>query len=107
MTAIIVLFNLKESVTRADYEEWAMSTDLPVVRDLASVDDYQVFRSSGLLGSDDPAPFEYVEVISINDGDLFTQDIGSELMQKVAQQFQSFADAPQFLMTHALGSISE
>ncbi|MEH6515231.1 MAG: REDY-like protein HapK [Halioglobus sp.] len=102
MATIIVLFNLKDDVKREDYEEWARSTDLPVVRNLGSVDQYDVFRSSGLLGSDSPAPFQYVELIAINDGDAFSQDIGTDVMAKVAAQFQSFADNPQFLMTDKL-----
>lgn len=102
MATIIVLFNLKDGVSHDDYEEWARSTDIPVVRTLASVDQYEVFRSSGLLGSDDPAPFQYVEMIAINDGDVFAQDIGTDVMTEIAAQFQTFADNPQFLMTDKL-----
>ena len=46
MTTIIVLFNLKKNVTQMDYENWAQSTDLPIVRDLSSVENYQIFKSS-------------------------------------------------------------
>lgn len=102
MTAIIVLFNLQEGIQLEDYERWAKSTDLPIVRGLGSVDSYEVFRSSGLLGSEAPAPYQYIEVIVINDSDLFNQDISSDIMTKVAAEFQSFADNPQFLMTDKL-----
>ena len=102
MTTIIVLFNLKKNVTQVDYENWAQSTDLPIVRDLSSVENYQIFKSSGLLGSDSPSPIDYIEMITINDRDQFNNDISSEVMAKVAAQFQSFADNPQFIMTDAL-----
>ena len=102
MTTIIVLFNLKKNVTQVDYENWAQSTDLPIVRDLNSVENYQIFKSSGLLGSDSPSPIDYIEMITINDRDQFNNDISSEVMAKVAAQFQSFADNPQFIMTDAL-----
>ena len=65
MTTIIVLFNLKKNVTQMDYENWAQSTDLPIVRDLSSVENYQIFKSSGLLGSDSPSPIDYIEMITI------------------------------------------
>lgn len=102
MATIIVLFNLQEGVEAEAYEQWATSTDLPVVRNLASVDNYDVFRSSGLFGSDDPAPYGYIELIEVNDSDLFAQDIGSDIMTRVAGEFQSFADNPQFLVTDKL-----
>jgi|TARA_B110000211_G_scaffold72229_1_gene83755 hypothetical protein len=102
VTTIIVLFNLKKGISQTDYESWAQTTDLPIVRNLDSVEDYQIFKSSGLFGSDSPSPVDYIEMISINDRDQFNNDISSEVMAKVAAQFQSFADNPQFIMTDAL-----
>ena len=102
MATIIVLFNLKQGIRREDYEQWAKTTDLPIVRGLGSVDGFDVFRSSGLFGSDNPAPYDYIELIAINDSEAFVRDIGEQTMTKVAAQFQSFADNPQFLMTEKL-----
>lgn len=107
MTTIIVLFNLKKNVSQIDYENWAQSTDLPIVRDLGSVENYQIFKSSGLLGSDSPSPIDYIEMISINDRDQFNDDISSEMMTKVAMQFQSFADDPKFIVTSALTTTTD
>lgn len=53
---IIVLFNLKPGVDAAAYEAWARSTDIPGVRALKSVDDFQVYRATGLFGSDAKPP---------------------------------------------------
>ena len=107
MTTIIVLFNLKKNVTQVDYENWAQSTDLPIVRDLNSVENYQIFKSSGLLGSDGPSPIDYIEMITINDRDQFNNDISSEIMTKVATQFQAFADDPKFIVTSALTTTTD
>ena len=107
MTTIIVLFNLKKNVTQVDYENWAQSTDLPIVRDLNSVENYQIFKSSGLLGSDSPSPIDYIEMITINDRDQFNNDISSEIMTKVATQFQAFADDPKFIVTSALTTTTD
>ena len=107
MTTIIVLFNLKKNVTQVDYENWAQSTDLPIVRDLNSVENYQIFKSSGLLGSDSPSPIDYIEMITINDRDQFNNDISSAIMTKVATQFQAFADDPKFIVTSALTTTTD
>ena len=41
-TRIFALFNLKLGQDPAAYEAWARSTDIPAVRALGSVDDFQV-----------------------------------------------------------------
>ena len=102
MTRIVVLFNLKERVDQAVYEGWARSADLPTVRALPSVGRFTVHPVSALLGSDVPPPYQYVEIIDIADMDRFGADIASETMQRIAGEFQSFADNPVFMLTGSL-----
>ena len=99
MTMIVVLFNLKSGVNASEYEEWARTTDLPNVNRLPSVTQFSVLRTTGLLGSDAPAPFQYVELLEVNDMVQLGEDVSSETMQKVAAEFQQFADNPQFMLT--------
>ncbi|GGY38579.1 REDY-like protein HapK [Parvularcula lutaonensis] len=98
-TKIVVLFNLKDGVSAADYEAWAKATDLPTVNGLKSVDSFQPFRSVGLLGSDAKPPYAYVEIIDVNDMDTFGDEIGTDAMQKVASEFQSMVDDVFFILT--------
>ena len=60
MATVIVLFNLKADVSKQVYENWAKTTDLKIVRGLKSIDSFDVFESSGLLGNDDKPPYQYV-----------------------------------------------
>lgn len=99
---IIVLFNLKNGVDRGAYEEWARTRDIPGVRSLPSVEDFQVYRANGVFGSDGRPPYEYFEVIDINGVDAFVGDVSSEKVQKVAAEFQQFADNPIFVTTETL-----
>lgn len=99
---IIVLFNLKPGVDPAAYETWARATDIPGVRALKSVDDFQVYRATGLFGSDARPPYQYFETIDINGVDAFVADVTSEAVQKVAAEFQQFSDNPLFITTEAL-----
>jgi len=100
MNTLIVLFNLKNEADREAYEAWAKSTDLPIVRELASVDSFEVYRTAGIFGSDAPAPYQYVEMIDVNDMDQFGADVSTETMAKVAGEFQTFADNPVFMLSH-------
>ena len=102
---IIVLFNLKAGVGADAYEDWAKARDMPGVRALPSVDDFQVYRATGLLGSDGKPPYAYIEIIDVPDMEGFGKDVASEAIQAVAAEFQAFADAPAFILTEALSLV--
>jgi hypothetical protein len=102
MSTLIVLFRLKPGVDRQAYENWARTTDLPVVRDLPSVNAFDVYRVSGLLRQDAAAPYDYAEVIDLRDQDEFLTDVTSDTMRRVAAAFRTFADNPLFLVTASL-----
>ena len=99
---IIVLFNLKETVSPADYEAWATSTDIPVVRALPSIDSFRVHRLTGLLMGEGSPPFQYAEVIDVKDPDQFGADIATEQMRGISAAFQNLADNPIFISTEEL-----
>jgi hypothetical protein len=99
---IVVLFNLKPGASPDAYEAWAAATDIPGVRALPSVTHFRVYRTAGLFGTDAPAPYRYVEIIDINALDPFVADVSSDSMQRVAAEFQAFADNPQFILTEEL-----
>jgi hypothetical protein len=98
---LIALFNLKPGVSVADYEAWARANDLPTVNALPSVSSFRVFKATGLLGSDAPPPYAYVEIIDVDDMDQFGQDVATPSMQAIAAAFQGMADVT-FLATSEL-----
>jgi REDY-like protein HapK len=104
MTTIVVLFNLKSGVDKAAYETWAQTTDMPTVRSLSSIANFSVHRSAGLLGSETLPPYQYIELIKVADMAQFGADVATETMQRVAAEFQNFADNPLFIMTEDVGA---
>lgn len=100
-TTLIVLFNLRDASRRADYERWARDVDLPTASNLPSVDKFEVLKASGLL-TGGPSPYEYVEILRINDMAQLGQDVTTPTMQQVSAQFQAFADSPLFITTTTL-----
>lgn len=102
MTIIVVLFNLKPGVSAAEYEAWAKATDLPTVNSLKSVDQCRLLRTSRLLSSETPAPYQYVETIEVNTITGFHEDLAGPLMQRVSTEFQKFADNPLFMVSQEL-----
>jgi hypothetical protein len=102
-TRIVALFNLKPGVSVEAYEDWAKRVDLPTVNGLKSVDRFEVFKSTGVLGSDASPPYSYIEIIDVADMDAFGGDVSTETMQRVAAQFQDMAADLVFIMTDKLG----
>jgi hypothetical protein len=89
---VIALFNLKPEVSPDEYLAFARELDLPTVNALPSIDSFRLFRSTGLLFSEDAPPYSYVEILDINDMDQFGRDASSEVMQDIAAKFQGMAD---------------
>ncbi|MCY4264864.1 MAG: REDY-like protein HapK, partial [Gammaproteobacteria bacterium] len=81
------------------YENWAKNTDIPNVNALGSVNSFTVLRTTGLLGSEADAPYQYVELLDVADMNKLGEDISTETMQQVAAEFGEFADNPQFMLT--------
>ena len=99
MPTLIVLFNLKKKKTAVKkYEKWANKVDVPTVKSLKSVDDFKVYRMGNILGTEKPSPYQYCEMIQVNDINGLFADISTETMQKVAAEFQEFAKNPVFVM---------
>jgi len=101
MTTLIVLFNLKPGVSVAEYEAFAQSTDLPIVRKLPSIKSFEVYKSSGLLGGGE-APYQYVEILEVNSMEQLGKDTSTPTMKDVAAAFRKLADNPKFMVTEAI-----
>lgn len=102
MSKVVVLFNLKAGVDVSVYESWARTTDLPTVNGLKSINSFDVLKTTMMLGTDDAPPYAYIEILDINDFDEFGAEVSTETMQKVAGEFQAFADAPMFIVTESI-----
>jgi hypothetical protein len=102
MTKLVVLFNLKKDVEVDVYQHWAKTTDLPNVNKLQSVASFEVLKCTELLGSDQPSPYQYVEMIELTDQELFFKEVSTETMKKVAEEFQAFADNPIFIVSESI-----
>lgn len=102
---IVVLFNLKAGTDVAAFEEWVRTRELPGVRSRVSVTEFQIYRATGLLGSDARPPYQYVEIIDVESLEGFARDVARDAALKIAEEFRGFADDPQFIVTEALSEI--
>ena len=102
MPHIVVLFNLKPDADFNAYEKWALETDLPTVRKLSSVESFDGLRAVSMLGGADSPPYQYIEIIKVADMSAFGEEVGTQTMRKVASEFRTFAESPQFIVCETL-----
>ena len=97
MQTMIVLVNLKEGVSREDYERWILDSYAPAVKGLPSVEDWRDYRASGLLGSDATPPYRYVVALEINDMEQLGRDMEGEEMQRLLSELHELAEVTQIM----------
>lgn len=67
MTTMVVLVRLKEGVEPQDYERWVLEGYAPAVGELSSVSDWRNHRVTGLLGTGERPPYDYVVTLEVAD----------------------------------------
>lgn len=96
---LIVLNKLKPGVNREAYEKWAAEVDKPgVTGAFGSVDDWHLFRATANLAGGE-LPFDYIEVVSVNDAEQLAQDVQSDTAADLSRQLAEFCEAPTFVLT--------
>ncbi|MGR5157741.1 hypothetical protein [Vibrio owensii] len=96
---LIVFFNLKPTTSEAEYLNWVKTVDLPTVNQLNSVSSFEVFKGESLFGQNQASPWQYFEVINIESESAFAEDIQTDVMQAVVEQFQQFTQDAHFVVT--------
>lgn len=99
MTTLIVLFNLKEGQSVDNYERWTRDEDTPAIKRLQSIKDKRVYRAAGLMGSNAASPYQYVEVIEVNDMVQFDTDVSTNETQQLVQYFRRITKDLLFIIT--------
>lgn len=103
MAYLILSYNLKNGVTREEFEQWVRESDQPAMRGLISVQRFDTYRLTGLLMGEGQPARQYIEIFEISDMDAFTQkDMPGEIVQNIMAQFMGFAEAPEFAMADAV-----
>lgn len=95
---LIVMLKLKEGVDPEEYERWARENDAPTARSLPSIEEWSLYRAQGLVGSDGAPPFDYVEVVQVNDTDQMAKDMSGPEIGRMSGELARYADA-QFVLT--------
>jgi hypothetical protein len=99
---LIVMLKLKEGVDRQRYETFARETDRPTALGLPSIDDWRLYRAQGLVGADGEPPFDYLEVVQVNDTAQMARDMAGPQIARLSEQLAGFADSKLVLCEQAV-----
>lgn len=88
MTTVFFLTKLKRRAKPAEYEKWVREYDYPVSRGLKIVMHYDVYRITGGLKRE--SPYDYIEVIQVNDIEKYKDGLNNREMKKLLQQWKKF-----------------
>ncbi len=102
---LIVFFNLIDGVNESEYLKWALNTDVPTVNKLNSVSSFEVFKGVGVFGEQKSSPWDFFEILKIHSEDAFLEDIQTDMMSKVVEQFQAFAKDATFISTQDITTL--
>ena len=75
MDTMIVMYNLKDGQSEAEFEQWLRDVDIPGYAKLKSMRNPAYFRAAGLLGEDKPAPYKYTVVIEMDGPDAVMEEM--------------------------------
>lgn len=94
---MIVLVRLKAGVSPDDYERWVLESYAPAVKGLSSVSDWRNHRVSGLLGSDEGPPYDYVVTLKVGDPARLGEDMGGGRMRALLSELHGYAEVTQLM----------
>jgi REDY-like protein HapK len=101
METLIILFNLKEGINPADYENFARELKIPGHRALKTVSEHKVFRATALWGERKLPPYQYIEVIEMETVNEYVGDIKrTKGMTNIVNRFSEFTDDSIFILTN-------
>ena len=103
MAHILILYKLKDGISRQDFEHWLETSSAPALRSVQRIKTVSVYRTEKRVMSGGAPSVDYVELFDIPDMAGFVgEDIPSAALRKDMEEFQGFAQNPEYLLATAL-----
>ena len=96
---LIVLFNLKKEANAVDYETFARTIDSPTIKKLNSNKSFIILKGLTLFGSNEPSPYQYIEIMEVTNFEDLAEDIKQQNVQDMLGKFMEFAEDPKLIVT--------
>jgi len=105
MAHILILYRLKDGVTREDFEHWLRASSGPTLRGIKRLSDFSIYRAEKRLMDSGAPSVDYIELFDIPDiAGFVAEDIPGEALRKDMEEFRGFAQSPEYLLVTQVGS---
>lgn len=75
MPTVFWFSKLQPGAKAEEYESWVQRVDYVMAKQIPSIISYRVYRVNGVCMGDDPAMYDYVEIVEITDIDIYRHEI--------------------------------
>jgi hypothetical protein len=100
---ILILYKLKDGISRQDFEHWLETSSAPTLRGVKRLKSVSVYRAEKRVMSAGALSVDYVELFDIPDmAGFVSEDIPSAALRKDMEEFQGFAQSPEYLLATSL-----
>ena len=105
MAHIFVLYKLKAGVARDDFETWLKTSNSAALRSIKRLEKFTVFRVEKRVMAQEQASVNYIDLFEIPDiSGFINEDLSGEISRKNMEEFNGFADKPEYLLATAVSS---
>ena len=105
MAHVLILYKLKPGVTREDFEAWLRTSNATALRGIKRLKDFAVYRVEKRVMSSCEASADYFDLYDIPDmAGFVSEDIPSAAVRKDMEEFQGFAQSPEYLLVTQVSS---
>jgi hypothetical protein len=99
MAHVLILYKLKPGVTREDFEGWLRTNNSTALHGIKRLKDFAVYRVEKRVLSPGEASADYFDLYDIPDiAGFVSEDIPSAAVRKDMEEFQGFAQSPEYLL---------
>jgi hypothetical protein len=85
---LLLLYKLREGVTRDEYRKWSLERDQPTLTGCAGISAYQVYE----VAPDGAAAYDVVEYVEVDDADTWKTVTTTGPMVPIGEDFARLVD---------------
>lgn len=89
---IVFLHTLKSDIDPSEYERWVVEVDYPATLRQSGVISYEVTPLKAAVKGAEPAPYQYLEVIEVEDPVAYAQNCEETNDEEFKQMMGEWAD---------------
>jgi len=98
MQRVFVMYKLKDGVSVESYKKWSREVDQKITPKQPGIHRFDVYEIKG--GQNGEAPYHIVEVIDVENWEVWQKVLKSEAMNRVTNEWGNYGDESSVVMIY-------